>query len=414
MVDGVDLTLPAGRTLALVGESGCGKTVTALALMGLLPRRTGRVATGSIRFDGQELVDLPPGALRAVRGRDMAMIFQEPGHEPEPRVHRGGPDRGDGPGAPGGAAAGGHARRGRGAARRVGIPDPAARARSYPHELSGGMRQRVMIAMALVCSPRVLIADEPTTALDVTIQAQVLDLLASLRDELGMAILFVTHDLGVVAEIADRVAVMYAGQIVEQATVDELFAPPEAPLHRGPDPGPAAVGHAGRAPRHHPRPGPGPRRLARRLPLRRPLRPCRGPLSLRSPSSSGRRRPLRAGRRAAPGGDDMTAEPLLEVRGLAKHFPVRSGVLRRVVGQVRAVDGVDLEVGRGETLGLVGECGSGKSTTARLVTRLIEPTHGEVVFGGRIWPPCPAPSSGRPGARCRWSSRTRTRRSTPA
>ena len=228
VVEGVDLTLPAGRTLALVGESGCGKTVTALALMGLLPRRTGRVASGSIRFDGLELVDLPPGALRAVRGRAMAMIFQEPDTSLNPaftvgdqiaemvRVHQGA---------------------GRRAAmlaaiealERVDIPDPAARSRNYPHELSGGMRQRAMIAMALVCSPRVLLADEPTTALDVTIQAQVLDLLASLRDELGMAMVFVTHDLGVVAEIADEVAVMYAGQIVEQATVDELFARPKHP-----------------------------------------------------------------------------------------------------------------------------------------------------------------------------------------
>ena len=243
VVEGVDLTLPAGRTLALVGESGCGKTVTALALMGLLPRRTGRIATGSIRFDGRELVDLPPGALRAIRGQEMAMIFQEPDTSLNPAftvgdqiaemvlVHQG---------------------VGRRAAmlaavealERVEIPDPAARARAYPHELSGGMRQRAMIAMALVCQPRVLLADEPTTALDVTIQAQILDLLASLRDELGMAMVFVTHDLGVVAEIADDVAVMYAGQIVERAGVDELFAHPPPPLHRGAHPGPAPVGRA--------------------------------------------------------------------------------------------------------------------------------------------------------------------------
>jgi peptide/nickel transport system ATP-binding protein/peptide/nickel transport system permease protein len=228
VVDDVDLTLAAGRTLALVGESGCGKTVTALAIMGLLPRRTGRVATGSMRVNGRELVDLAPGALRAVRGRELAMIFQEPDTSLNPaftvgdqiaevaRIHRG---------------------LGRRAAQlaaiealeRVDIPVPAQRAKAYPHELSGGMRQRAMIAMALVGEPRVLLADEPTTALDVTIQAQILELLASLRDELGMAMVFVTHDLGVVAEIADDVAVMYAGQIVEQASVEELFARPRHP-----------------------------------------------------------------------------------------------------------------------------------------------------------------------------------------
>jgi len=228
VVDGVDLTLAPGRTLALVGESGCGKTVTALAVMGLLPRRTGRVAAGGIRFDGRDLVDLPPGALRAIRGRELAMIFQEPDTSLNPaftvgdqiaevvRIHRG---------------------LGRRASRlaavealeRVDIPDPAQRAGAYPHELSGGMRQRAMIAMALACQPRLLLADEPTTALDVTIQAQILDLLATLRDELDMAMVFVTHDLGVVAEIADEVAVMYAGEIVEQAPVDVLFAHPRHP-----------------------------------------------------------------------------------------------------------------------------------------------------------------------------------------
>jgi peptide/nickel transport system permease protein len=228
VVDGVDLTVERGRTLGLVGESGCGKTVTALAMMGLLPRRTGRVATGSIRLDGRELVDLPPGALRAVRGREIGMIFQEPDTSLNPaftvgdqiaetvRVHRG------------------LGRREAMAAaiealERVEIPDPGPRSRNYPHELSGGMRQRAMIAMALACQPDLLLADEPTTALDVTIQAQILELLESLRDELGMAMVFVTHDLGVIAEIADDVAVMYAGQIVEQASVDQLFARPRHP-----------------------------------------------------------------------------------------------------------------------------------------------------------------------------------------
>ena len=228
VVDDVAFGVERGRTLALVGESGCGKTVSALAVMGLLPRRTGRIAAGSIRLAGRDLVDLPPAAVRALRGGEMAMIFQEPDTCLNPaftvgdqiaetvRVHRG---------------------LGRRASRlaaiealeRVEIADPGTRARNYPHELSGGMRQRAMIAMALACEPRVLVADEPTTALDVTIQAQILDLLARLRDDLGMAMVFVTHDLGVVAEIADDVAVMYAGQIVEHARVDRLFSRPEHP-----------------------------------------------------------------------------------------------------------------------------------------------------------------------------------------
>jgi peptide/nickel transport system permease protein len=228
VVDGVSFSVDRGRTLALVGESGCGKTASALAVMGLLPRRTGRVAEGSIRLDGRDLLDLPPAAFRAVRGGDLAMIFQEPDTSLNPaftvgdqiaeavRAHRGLDRR-----ASLGAAIE--------ALERVDIPEPGARARQYPHELSGGMRQRAMIAMALACRPKVLLADEPTTALDVTVQAQILELLAGLRDELGMAMVFVTHDLGVVAEIADEVAVMYAGQVVEHAPVDDLFARPRHP-----------------------------------------------------------------------------------------------------------------------------------------------------------------------------------------
>ena len=224
--DGVSFHLAPGRTLGLVGESGCGKTVTALALLGLVPP-PGRITGGTIGFDGKDLATLDEAALDAVRGDRISMVFQEPMTSLNPvftvgeqiaeslRVHRG-------QGRTEAARAAVHM------LARVGIPDAAARAGSYPHQLSGGMRQRAMIAMALACRPAVLIADEPTTALDVTIQAQILDLILDLQDDMGMAVLFISHNLGVVSEVADDVAVMYAGGIVEEAPAADLFA---APLH---------------------------------------------------------------------------------------------------------------------------------------------------------------------------------------
>ncbi len=221
-VAGVSFHVDRGETLALVGESGSGKSVTALAILGLLPRPAARVVGGSIRFDGSDLARLSDTEMRGLRGVAMGMIFQEPMTSLNPvltvgeqiserlRVHAG-------------------LNRTRAARRsiemleRVRIPEPKRRAASYPHQMSGGMRQRVMIAMALACGPKLLIADEPTTALDVTIQAQILDLMQGLKSEFGMAMLFITHDMGVVAEMADRVVVMYAGQVVEQAEVRDLF-----------------------------------------------------------------------------------------------------------------------------------------------------------------------------------------------
>ena len=231
-VDGVSFTLGAGETLAVVGESGSGKSVTSLSILRLVPSPPGFHAGGEIRFRGRDLVTLPERELRAVRGREIAMIFQEPQSSLNPvhtcgaqvaevvRVH----ERADAPTARARALE---------MLRLVGIPDPERRLDEYPHQLSGGMRQRVMIAMALACRPAVLIADEPTTALDVTVQAQILELLGRLRRELGMAVLLVTHDLGVVAETADRVAVMYAGQVVEACTVAEAFARPLHPFTAG-------------------------------------------------------------------------------------------------------------------------------------------------------------------------------------
>jgi len=231
-VDGVSFSLEAGRTLGIVGESGCGKSVTSLSIMGLLPKGQGRISAGAIRFEGRDLATLSAPEMRALRGNRMAMIFQEPMTSLNPaftigdqlveavRAHR----------DMNAATAREHAVE---MLRRVRIPSPEQRIDEYPHKLSGGMRQRVMIAMALACEPRLLIADEPTTALDVTIQAQVLDLMRTLRAETGTAIILITHDLGVVAELADEVVVMYSGRIVERASVQRLFARPQHPYTVG-------------------------------------------------------------------------------------------------------------------------------------------------------------------------------------
>jgi peptide/nickel transport system ATP-binding protein len=231
-VDGVSFTVDAGRTLAIVGESGCGKSVTSLSLMGLVPQPPGRIAGGSIRFEGRELVGAPDAVLQDLRGNGMAMIFQEPMTSLNPAFtigeqivealqrHR---------------AIGRSEARERALAmlRKVRMPAPEQRFNEHPHKLSGGMRQRAMIAMALACDPRLLIADEPTTALDVTIQAQILALMRSLQQETGTAVILITHDLGVVAEVADTVLVMYAGRVVEQAPVAALFDTPQHPYTVG-------------------------------------------------------------------------------------------------------------------------------------------------------------------------------------
>jgi peptide/nickel transport system ATP-binding protein len=231
-VDGVDFGLERGRTLGIVGESGCGKSVTALSIMGLVPQPPGRIAAGEVLFEGQDLLRLSPARLRDLRGDQLSMIFQEPMTSLNPAFpvgeqiaeailrHKG----------VGKAQAAAQAIE---MLRKVRIPSPEARAREYPHQLSGGMRQRVMIAMALACNPKLLIADEPTTALDVTIQAQILELMRALREELGTAIILITHDLGVIAELADDVIVMYAGKVVERCAVPRLFAEPQHPYTVG-------------------------------------------------------------------------------------------------------------------------------------------------------------------------------------
>jgi ABC-type glutathione transport system ATPase component len=328
-VDGVSFELAPGEVLAIVGESGSGKSVAAQTIIGLTRSPNARIE-GSVRLGDSELIGAKEETLRAVRGERIAMVFQDPmtSFNPVYRVgaqlieaiqaHRPEVSRSD--------------------AREqavellgsVGLPDPERRADRYPHEFSGGMRQRAMIAMALTLEPEVLIADEPTTALDVTVQAQILELLRRLNRERGLATMLITHDFGVVAEMADRVLVMHDGKIVEQGDLDDVFYATKAPYTR------KLLG------------------AVVRLDQAPPLRPAMG------------------------GG------PLLEVTDLVKHFPVKRGLLfDREVDRVRAVDGVSFSVERGETLGLVGESGSGKSTLSRAMLQLLTPTSGSVRFDGR-------------------------------
>ncbi|MFH8382944.1 dipeptide ABC transporter ATP-binding protein [Kitasatospora sp. NPDC018058] len=414
-VRGVDLTLRRGETLGIVGESGSGKSVTALSVLGLLPG-TARVS-GSVRLDGRELVGLPGKELAAIRGRRVAMVFQDPLSAFTP-VYRIGDQIAE--------AVRVHQKVDKATARRraaelldlVGIPAPDRALDSFPHEFSGGMRQRAMIAMAVANQPDILLADEPTTALDVTIQAQVLDVLRTAQRETGAALVLVSHDLGVIAGTADRIAVMYAGRVVETAGVDALFA---APRH------PYTLGLIGALPRLDGRGGalvpiPGTPAPMAELPPGCPFA-ARCPLaeercSTAEPPLEGNpdggldrgldgddghaaacvRSAELAERRPAPdevypvpelpatavAGDRSSRTPVLSVSGLGKTFPLLKGtVFKRKVGEVYAVDGVDLDLREGETLGLVGESGSGKSTTLFELLKLGAPETGRIELLGR-------------------------------
>jgi len=395
-VDGVDFSIAAGETFALLGESGCGKSMTALALTRLLPE-SGRIHAGQVRLGGDDLLGLSEAGMRAVRGGRIGMVFQEPATSLNPVMTVGDQI---------GEVLAQH--RGLdGAARQaevvrllaaVGIPDAARRAADYPFQFSGGMKQRVMIAMALAGEPELLIADEPTTALDVTIQAQVLDLLARLQAERGMGMLLITHDLGVVARSADQVGVMYAGQLVETGGRDDFFRAPLHPYSRklfAALPSAAQRGGPLDAPEGSVPvldgdfPG---CRFVERCPLafdrcddEAPDWASVGAQRVRCHlyESVSIPRPLEA--REANYAATVVRKhqaPVLEVRNLKVHFPVRKGVLKRVVGQVRAVDGVSFSLVAGHTLALVGESGCGKTTVGKALLQLIQPTAGEVFFDG--------------------------------
>ncbi|HUJ87599.1 MAG TPA: ABC transporter ATP-binding protein [Burkholderiales bacterium] len=397
VVDGVDLALGRGECFALVGESGCGKSMTALSVMRLLPEAA-RVAGGRALLDGSDLLALPEAAMRAVRGRRVAMIFQEPSTALNPVLSVGRQvleviERHTGL---------------RGAAARsralelleaAGIPDGVRRFDEYPFQLSGGLKQRAMIAAALAVDPEVLIADEPTTALDVTIQAQILDLLKRLQAERGMALLLITHDLGLVAQMAQRVAVMYAGEIVETGPREAFLRAPQHPYSQKlfaalPSAGRRARGLAG-IPGQVPPPGVqiAGCRFAGRCELA--FERCRreAPRLLELPGGQRARCHLREDGAAAPRAGEVAGVPvvvtrgntpplLLEVADLKVHFPIRRGVLRRTVGRVRAVDGVSLQIREGRTLALVGESGCGKTTAGKAILQLIAPSAGSVRAGG--------------------------------
>jgi peptide/nickel transport system ATP-binding protein len=389
-VDGVSLSIAEGQTLGVVGESGSGKSVTAYSVMRLLGA-TARIESGRIAFLGQDLVGLPERDMRKIRGRDISMIFQEPMTSLNPVYTVGWQVM---------EAILLHQQVTKAEARQktidlfreVGIPDPATRVDSYPHQMSGGQKQRVMIAMALSCNPKLLIADEPSTALDVTIQAQILDILRKLRDQRGMSILFITHDLGVIAEIADEVAVMFQGQLVEYGKVLDIFERPQHPYTKG--------------------------LLACKPRLTTPYKILPTVADFMETSGSGETLRIIEKRITPERLDQLTTQgrgrllhpksqlqaighpweegghaadtcaipegqrPLLKVRDLQVHFPIRKGMFLRTVGHVKAVDGISFDVYRGQTLGLVGESGCGKTTAGRAILRLIEPDAGQIEYDG--------------------------------
>ena len=355
-VKDVSFNVPKGKTIGLVGESGSGKSVTSLCTMGLLASPPGKITQGEIFFEGNDLLKLPEKEMRKIRGNRISMIFQEPMTSLNPvftvgyqivealRLHRNMSKK----------EAWEKATE---LLDQVGIPNPITRVKSYPHEMSGGQRQRVMIAMAIACDPDLLIADEPTTALDVTIQKQILELIAQLQDQYGMSILFITHDLAVIGDIADEVVVMYRGDIVEKGPTVDIFEKPQHPYTRG------------------------------LLSCRPSLTKNYGRLATVSDfmSDEGEKLDFNEAQLGEKIQKPIQPEekPLLQIKNISKHFPIKGGFFGGVKDWVKAVDGVDIDVYKGRTLGLVGESGCGKTTLGRAILRLVEPSSGQLLYDGK-------------------------------
>jgi peptide/nickel transport system ATP-binding protein len=389
-VEDLTIHIDKGKTLGLVGESGSGKSVTSLSIMKLLPDTAAKIDAGSISFLGRDLVRLPDPEMRKIRGREISMIFQEPGTSLNP-VFRVGKQVME--------AIMLHQQVSKTEARQrtielfheVGILDPERRFFSYPHEMSGGQKQRVMIAMALSCNPELLIADEPTTALDVTIQAQILNLLRKLRDERGMSILFITHDLGVIAEIADDVAVMFRGKLVEYKPVLEIFENAEHPYTKGLLAcRPALNTTFKRLPTvsdfmDFDEVSPGEYHIeekdfdeSRFLQLTTHGRPRLLPPRAELETMGYQWKTIQQLPESGCVKDDEN--PILRLDDLHVYYPIKSGILRRTVDHVKAVDGISLNIYRGQTLGLVGESGCGKTTTGKAIVGLAPVSHGRILL----------------------------------
>ncbi len=391
-VDDLTISIEKGKTLGLVGESGSGKSVTSLSIMKLLPDTAAKIDGGSISFLGKDLVKLSDPSMRDIRGRDISMIFQEPGTSLNP-VFRVGKQVMEAIRLHQKVSAEEAKARTIELFHEVGILDPERRFSSFPHEMSGGQKQRVMIAMALSCNPELLIADEPTTALDVTIQSQILNLIRKLRDERGMSVLFITHDLGVIAEIADDVAVMFRGKLVEYKPVVEIFENPEHPYTKGLLACRPALDTS-----------------YKRLPTVSDFMEIKETetgeheiqqktfdenkfLQLTSQSRPRLLHPRSELESIGYRWDDVkdlpdsdfikeAEQPILSLDQLQVYYPIKSGLLRRTVDSVKAVDGLSLNIYRGQTLGLVGESGCGKTTTGKAIVGLAPVTNGKILLEG--------------------------------